>query len=88
MKKLRQINLDLIVRVGSVAQFLWYLWVAKSHDITSSTKTNLKELVFLLKLKTHTLKKLHHHQKAKKIKTYTPRKLALTNLNDSTLCLK
>lgn len=30
----------------TVAQFLWYWWVALTHDCTSSTKTNFKKIQF------------------------------------------
>lgn len=43
----------------AVAQFSWYSWVALPNEFTFSTKTNLEELSFLLKLKTGASTKQH-----------------------------
>lgn len=68
-----------------VAKFSWHSWIALFREFKSSTKTYLKEKVFLLKLKPGAFTKLHSH--CYKQKTHNPRKLPpLPGFNDSTVC--
>lgn len=46
-----------------MAQFLWYSWVALNHKFTFRRKQIVKDLIFLLKLKSDASTELHIHEK-------------------------
>lgn len=61
-------------KITWLLNFSWYLWVAFTYEFTSSMKTDfLKDLLFLLNLKTDAPTKLHPHEYAK---NHHSRKLA------------